>query len=114
MADISPDAIVCRFNSHAGQWLAHFEHASQVAFGGDKPLLALRRLLEGTEAEPGEYNMRWDQEEPTGTDAPFWTAMWQPPELLYQCPDCEGKGQYIGMANVELCRTCGGRNVIPV
>ena len=51
----------------------------------------MRRLLEGLAADPGEYKMHWVQPGDVDDDS-FWMANWQPPELLYKCPECEGKG----------------------
>jgi hypothetical protein len=114
MADHSPETIVCRFDPQAGQWVSHFKRSPHVEFGGDGPFGALNRLLEGTEAEPGEYIMQWDQGDRTGAEALFWTVTWQPPELLHECPDCGGTGRYAGVTDMEFCQTCGGRKVIRV
>jgi hypothetical protein len=95
------------------QWVAYFESVPQVAFGGEKPLNALRRLLEGTEAEQGSYVMQWVQETPdSGT--PFWSVSWDPPELLIPCQACEGRGEYVGLLEREVCRACGGKKVVQV
>jgi hypothetical protein len=106
--------IVCRHDPRTEAWVAHFEGSPHVEFGGDGPFAALGRLLEGTEAKPGEYIMRWDQWELIGAEAPYWTVTWQPPEILHECPDCEGSGSYIWLGDAEVCQTCGGRKVISV
>lgn len=36
-------------------------------------------------------------------------ATWQPPDLLFKCEHCGGKGEYVGLATVERCERCAGR-----
>ncbi|MBI3866712.1 MAG: hypothetical protein HY290_32930 [Planctomycetia bacterium] len=103
--------IIVKFRTQAGQWSAWFEIRPQVAFGSDIPMGAVRRLLEGTEALPGEYLLRCDQDQ-VGSGTLMRTVNWQPPELLFECPSCRGMGEYVGLFEVETCKVCGGRKVV--
>ena len=109
MACSAPDKIICRLD--AGQWVAHFEQTPQVAYGGDLPIVSIRRLLEGTEAVPDTYTMICDQ---AGSDILLRSMIWDSPELLFRCPDCEGRGEYVGLLERRTCPTCQGRKVVPV
>ena len=111
MADITTDTIVCRLDADAGQWLAYFEHAPQVAFGSDLPMGAVRRLLEGTEAASGGYPLVCDADR-ARTGVLQRELIWQPPEIVFACPSCNGSGQYVGLIDVETCKVCGGRKVV--
>ena len=113
MADIATDTIVCRFNDDSGQWVAHFEPTPHVAFGGDMPVVAIRRLLEGTEAAPDGYTLICDSDL-AGSRVLRREIIWHPPELLFPCGACEGRGEYVGLLERETCGTCGGRKVVPV
>ncbi len=113
MADITPDRIVCRFDGRADQWVAHFEHRPQVAFGADIPGTAYRQLLEGTEVAPDSYPLVCDADR-AGTGIVTALLIWQPPEILFPCPTCGGTGQYIGLADVDVCKACRGRRVVSV
>jgi hypothetical protein len=98
-----------------GQWFATFERRPQVAFGGDMPAVAIRRLLEGTEAEPGDYALICDADlSGTGAHTIYRSIIWNPPELLLPCGDCRGKGEYVGLLERGTCKTCGGRKVVPL
>lgn len=111
MADIAPDQIVCRFSPDAGQWLAHFQDAPHVGFGSDLPMGAVRRLLQGSEADPDTYPLICDSDQ-AGSGVLYRSLTWQPPEILFPCGTCGGTGQYVGLADVEVCKVCGGRKVV--
>jgi DnaJ-class molecular chaperone len=97
------------------QWCAAFDGKPQVAFGGDMPAVAIRRLLEGTEAHPDSYALMCDANlSGTGAHTIYRSNIWNPPELLLPCGDCRGKGEYVGLLERETCQTCGGRKVVPV
>src|SRR5262252_7129220 len=115
MADlfVAPGAIIAQHSEHAGQWTAHFEQKPHVAFGGDVPVVAIRRLLEGTDAPPDSYTLRCDQDI-AGSNVLLRTIVWHPPELLFPCGACAGRGKYVGLLVVEECKVCGGRCVVPV
>jgi hypothetical protein len=112
MSDISPDTIIVRFDHRASQWVAHFEHTPQVAFGGDLPVVAMRRLLEGTEALSDTYPLVCDTDQ-VGSGVLFRDLIWQPPEVLFPCPTCSGTGRYVGLIEAATCKACGGRKVVP-
>jgi hypothetical protein len=95
-------------NADAGQWTASFEGVPQFAFGGGTAIGAVRRLLEGAESEHGTYTIECFSDLALGEQIPA-SIVWDPPELLASCPDCNGRGEYIGLLHIEKCRTCGGR-----
>jgi hypothetical protein len=103
--------VIVQHNATAGQWVAWFECAPQVAFGSDLPMGAVRRLLSGDESPPGQYLLHVDQDQ-VGSGVLVRIATWQPPELLFQCPACEGRGEYVGLNVAETCKVCGGRKVV--
>ena len=104
MTDHSETIIAC-FDQAAGQWRAWFDGVPQVAFGGLTAINAIRRLLKCVEAGAGTYTV--DCEPALGP------VLWDPPELFVPCPDCKGSGEYVGLQQVEVCRTCAGRTVVP-
>src|SRR5437868_5237038 len=107
--------IIAVYDADAGQWVARFDDRPQVAFGGDMPAVAIRRLLEGTEAAPDGYSLICDADlSGLGAHTIYRSISWDPPELLLPCGDCRGKGEYVGLLERETCKTCGGRKVVPV
>jgi hypothetical protein len=104
--------IVARFNADANQWVAHFTNAPQVAFGGALPVQAIRRLLEGMEAELDAYTLRCD-DEVAGNGILLRSVVWDPPELLFPCSACGGRGVYVGLQEREPCGACNGRGCVP-
>lgn len=106
------DTIIARFSPDAKQWIAHFENVPQVAFGGELPVPAIRGLLEGTEAAPDAYTLRCDQDL-AGSGILLRSVIWDPPELLFPCSDCNGRGEYVGLHDREPCGTCRGRGCVP-
>lgn len=112
MADIAPETIITRFDAIADQWVAHFEYTPQVASGGDLPVVAMRRLLETTEAAPDSYPLICDTDR-AGSGVLHRTLLWQPPDVLFPCPTCDGTGEYVGFLDRETCKVCGGRKVVP-
>jgi hypothetical protein len=110
MSATAPVAIICRFN--AGQWTASFEGVPQFAFGGAIPLGAIRRLLEGAEADRATHSVQCLAESGLAKDIPD-LVVWDPPELLVPCSVCKGRGDYVGLLVVEQCATCGGRSLVP-
>jgi len=109
---MNADTIVAMFSADANQWVAHFETRPQVAFGDELPVPAIRRLLEGTEAESGAYGLRCDLEV-IGSGILLRSMIWDPPELLFPCSACNGSGVYVGLQEREPCGTCNGRGCVP-
>jgi hypothetical protein len=105
-------SIIARYEHAAGQWTASFDGVPQVAFGGMTAIGAVRRLLEGSEASHGTYTVEHHSDRASSEQIPA-SVIWDPPELLVPCPDCNGRGEYVGLLHVEKCRTCGGRTVVP-
>ena len=50
----------------------------------------------------------------TGEHCLLRRIVWDPPELLFPCGACEGRGEYVGLLERDVCRTCAGRKVVPV
>lgn len=112
---MSDQTIVARFDPLAGQWTASFETLPQVAFGGPTEVVATRRLLEGAEASRGMYALSCDAPTPDlSTGLIRDSFIWDPPELLVSCPDCDGRGKYVGFLKVEPCSRCQGRKIVAV
>ena len=105
--------IVVQYQDLGEQWVAHFDGDPCHAFGGNMPLVAVRRLLEGSEAEPDTYVIRCDRDR-AATGILQFAVVWDPPELLVPCRACEGRGEYVGLLEREVCPSCGGRKVMPV
>ena len=93
MGDITPATVIARFDADAGQRVAHFKHTPQIAFGGDLLVVALRRLLAGTEAAPDTYPLvcNWDL---VTSGVLHRSVIWQPPRVLFPYPTCKGTCQY--------------------
>ena len=110
-----PTTIIARYDAPAEQWVATFEGIPQVTYGGNMPAVAIRRLLDGTEAGADCYALICDMDlSGTGAHPIHRSIIWDPPELLLPCGDCRGRGEYVGLLERETCRTCGGRTVVPV
>jgi hypothetical protein len=105
-------SIIARYEQAAGQWTASFDGVPQVAFGGMTAFGAVRRLLDGAESSHGTYMLNCDVDSALAGQNPN-SIVWDPPELLIPCPDCNGRGEYVGLQHVEKCRPCGGRIVVP-
>jgi hypothetical protein len=112
MPKSADNLIVVRQNADAGQWTASFESVPQFAFGGGTAIGAVCRLLEGAESDHGTYTIECFSDLALAEQAPA-SIVWDPPELLVPCPDCNGRGEYVGLLHVERCRTCAGRMVVP-
>jgi hypothetical protein len=107
--------IMALYDADAEQWIASFEDERYRTFGGHTPAVAIRRLLEWTEAKPDAYMLICDADL-SGLVAHtiHRPIIWNPPDLLLPCGECRGRGQYVGLRVRETCRTCGGRTVVPV
>jgi hypothetical protein len=112
---VQPATIIVRYDAQGQQWCAAFDGKPQIVFDGNMPAVAIRRLLEGTEAEPDEYALICDADlSGTGAHTIYRSIIWNPPELLLPCGDCQGRGEYVGLLERKTCTTCGGRKVVPV
>src|SRR5262245_52441070 len=108
---MSDSTIILRHDVPANQWLAHFQGKANLAYGSDLPLKAVRRLLEGTERESGVFRLQCEDGSVAGVPDDI---VWDDPELFRTCVECNATGTYTGLAEVETCRTCCGRKVVPV
>jgi hypothetical protein len=79
------------------------------------PAVAIRRLLEKTDAGPDEYALVCDADL-SGRHAHtiHRSIIWDPPDLLLPCGACDGRGEYVGLLERKTCLTSGGRKVVPV
>lgn len=107
----SPPTIVVRYNETAGQWQAWFDGFPHVAYGGEFSMEAVHRLLEGSGTDASDLMLHVDQDQ-IGSGVLIRSVVWQPPELLFRCEQCNGKGEYVGLAVVEKCGACEGRGWI--
>jgi DnaJ-class molecular chaperone len=71
-------------------------------------MTAVHRLLAGSGTPPGELELHVDQDM-VGSGVLTRKPIWKPPELLFKCERCNGKGEYRGLLTVETCRACQGR-----
>jgi DnaJ-class molecular chaperone len=110
---MTPETIVARFDHKVGQWIAHFEHTPQVAFGGDLAVVAIRRLLDGTEAHSDTDPLVCDWDQNGGGGVLHRDVVWQSPEVLFPCPLCKGSGRFVGFMKAGTCKAWGGRKVVP-
>ena len=86
-----------------GHWSAWFEGHPETAFGGDRPDVAVSRLVQSVGIDPAAVAARCDVA--TLTHLEFHLA-------TTPCPDCRGRGQYLGLAVAEDCQTCRGSGQI--
>src|SRR5262245_4052242 len=105
--------IIAKHDALAGQFVAHFDDNPTHGFGGDLPAAAVRRLIEGEECEPGPYLVLCDANR-AGSDWLRLKIEWAPPELLFPCLACEGRGEYVGLLERHVCPSCGGRKFVAV
>ena len=104
------DKIMCRFNADAGQWLASFDGEPQTTFGGDLAVIAICRLLEGSLA--GRYRLICESDG-VGSKMLLRPMVWNPPDLFFVCPNCKGRGEYVGLMEQQTCEPCAGRGLVP-
>ncbi len=104
--------IIVRLRAPESEWLAFFPKTPGQAYYSDNPVKAVRRLLEGTEADPGVYELLCDGNE--GEEALRYEVTWDAPVLWLPCSACEGRGVYEGLFEREVCSGCLGRKVIAV
>ena len=101
--------IVVRYCDTAGQWLAWFDGAPCVCYGGEFSTEAVHRLLDGSGTDACDLTLRVEQADKS---VMIHGAVWQPPELLRRCEQCNGKGEYVGLTIVEKCGGCSGRGFL--
>lgn len=99
-----------RYCDTAGQWLAWFEGTPCVTYGAEFSMQAVHRLLNGYGTDTCDLTLRVEQADTSVVTHP---AVWQPPELLLHCEECDGKGEYVGLAVVEKCGACRGKGWVP-
>jgi hypothetical protein len=91
---------------------ASFDGLPKLASAGPTAVGAVRRLLEGAEASHGMYYIERNSD-PSCTKSVPGLVVWDPLEMLVTRVCCEGRGTYAGLHDVETCRTCWGRTVVP-
>jgi len=105
--------IVAKLHGTPNEWVAYFRESPGHAYYSDKPVKAVRRLLEGTEADSGVFVMLCDGETAGGATRRY-EVIWDSPVLYFPCAGCEGRGEYLGLLVREVCPGCNGRKVVPV
>ena len=103
--------IFCKSGSRHGEWAAWFSGYMDNPAVGDAPPVAVRRLLENE--RPASYLLLCDAD-PAGSRTLRLEIEWKPPELLFPCLACDGRGYSAGMPDDTACYSCGGRKVVPV
>ncbi len=103
--------IIARLRAPGNEWLAFFPEAPGHAYYSDNPVKAVRRLLEGTDAEPGVFELLFNG---TAGETRRYEVTWDAPLLYFPCSACEGRGEYLGLLVREVCQGCGGRKVVAV
>lgn len=93
---VSTRVIVERLN---GQWVARFRDRPQPPCSGRKPVDAIARLLaaQGIPVLPHDLISHVENWGENGFEF-----------VLPACPDCRGRGEYVGLTLVERCTTCQG------
>jgi hypothetical protein len=104
--------IIARLLATGNEWVAFFPGTPGHAYYSDNPAKAVRRLLEGTDAEPGVFEVLCggDRDNETTRHEVTWDA----PLLYFPCSACQGRGEYLGLLVREVCQGCGGRKIIAV
>jgi hypothetical protein len=102
--------IIARLRATENEWVAFFPKTPGHAYYSDGPAKAVRRLLEGTEADPGVYELL----SVAGGETLRYQVTWDEPVLYFPCPGCEGRGIYEGLFEREVCSGCSGRKLIAV
>lgn len=100
--------IIVQYNKTADQWQAWIEESPCDKGDADFAMDAVYRLLEDLEPEACDLTLHIDQDQ-DGSDVVIREACWQPPELLFRCERCNGRGEYVGLTVVEPCKSCHGR-----
>jgi hypothetical protein len=98
---VSTRVIVKRLNGH---WTAWFSDRPQAGCTGRKPVDAIGGLLaaQGVPIPPHDLISHVENWGENGFEF-----------VLPACPDCRGRGQYVGLTLVERCRTCQGSGYHP-
>ena len=88
--------IITEYNT--GHWTAWTEDHPETTFGGDRPSVAVGRLVESMGLDPNTIGV----EDASGERLTFRI----PSNVV--CPDCNGSGKYVRLSAVEPCAACGG------
>lgn len=112
-ADNPLPSIIVRYELAYDRWLACFSASRQIVFGGELPSIAIRKLFDAVDPLTGSYELRCDHDWSDTGDVPQPRFIrWDPPDLFFSCPSCNGSGEYVGLLLREECRTCRGRGVV--
>jgi hypothetical protein len=106
MVQSSATRIIVEQAAGGTHWTAWFADDPRGSKGGQTTRLALRNLLAAHPGRiPARYVLQMDR------------SRYQPGhfEIVVQtegesavCPECNGRGQYVGLNVVEPCAACGG------
>ena len=88
-------------------WLAWLECEPEQACDGTTIANAVRRWLSvNSDRFPGPYALLLDEQESTlDRRVMLLTA-------VTNCSECGGSGQYVGLIQIEKCRTCDGTGLV--
>ena len=91
-------------------WFASFGDAPHSQCAGERPMLAAERLLMLHLPPEGRYLIVVDLKPPETGRSPI-EGIWDPPELLFECLECQGSGE-ISSDGAAKCPRCEGLGVV--
>ena len=102
-----PLRIIAERGSSGRDWSAWLECEPQRACGGTTITSAVRRWLSlNSDRFPGPYALLLDEQESTLDRRVLLLTD------VTKCLECDGSGQYVGLAHVEKCRICEGTGLV--
>ena len=98
--------IIAEARGGTNHWVAWFEDEPENGYGGETPIAAVQRLLNGrAERVPEFHGIRAVGSLSRRRRREF---ILYPKVARTLCPECRGTGKYVGLSVVEDCRACGG------
>ena len=108
-----PRLICLKDSSAATQWSVWREDNPFRRCCGERPASALHRFLEFNTQGELEFDLVCDRDL-TGDGETVFRMRWEPPEILLECRECHGSGNYTGFLSIEPCQACEGRGAIKI
>lgn len=100
--------IIVRYNDTSAQWEAWFDGAACVTYGDDFSMIAVHRLLDGSDTDACDLTLHVDRDQ-VGSGVLIYEVVWQPPDLVFRCERCHGTGECLVFPDIEKCQRCKGR-----
>jgi hypothetical protein len=100
---MSQPCIIAEANRHGG-WSAWLEDCPYESWGGETAVAALMRLLRAHGWPVALVALDHDPEHPNRRVFRLKRGK--------VCPECGGRGRYVGLRVVETCGTCGGSGTV--